>query len=179
MTTAAKISPRKRAAPKAKAAPVPPSATMVKTDATPYVHNRTGERYLARHVGLVKIGHAAPRQGWIECVMYQKEEKPSDWFCRDLATFAEQFTEARELAIVEALAKLDLARVPPRGVLEMWSRTTDQGAPILMGDITEHANAKLVGTDKRTTRVVFFDPDNRLAISGDGIWELVGDEVTV
>lgn len=158
--------------------------TRIKTDATPYVHKRTGERYLARHAGLMKIGHPKRKKGeehpgWTECVMYQKEAKPSEWFARDMPAFLEQFVEARTLAIQDACKALEMDPDMPHGVITMWAKTISAGEPVLTGDITEHTTARLVKQDATTGKVLFIDVENAFAICADGIYELDGEEVTL
>lgn len=153
------------------------NGSRIKTDGTRYVHNRTREVYLARHAGLMKIGHHGQREAWVECVMYQKAEKPSEWFARDLAAFCEQFTEERQLVIDAALTKVDRTGDMPHGRIENWF--VMPGGKRLAGDITEHDISRKVGVDAMTSELLHIDKANKFAITENSIYELVGEEVTV
>lgn len=147
----------------------------IKTDATPYVHRRTGEVYLARHAGLMKIGHHGNREAWVECVMYQKAEAPSQWFARDLAAFVEQFIERRELALQVACEQHDVdVSVAPRVGLEKWSVMGKTGR--LTGD---RVQGKTVTQDFVTEEAQAIDRQNRFALVNGVVYDLAGDEVTL
>lgn len=146
-----------------------------------YTHKRTGEIYLARHIGLLKVGHDAPRKGWVECVMYQKANKPSEWFARDLATFNEQFRETREVLIELHCQQLDIEyESAPRAVAESWSIIFQNGAHRLSCDVVSHSHgARHVGQDKVTGPIQASMAASGFVIADGTVFELVGEEVTL
>jgi len=151
----------------------------IKTDQTPYIHKRTGERYISRHIGLMKIGHTGDRNAWVQAVFYQKADNPSAWFSRDLAAFAEGFVEERELLIEKAAGDLGIDHhAAPKGRIENWF-VMPGGDDRLAGDIREHYDQRKVGTDAITSKVRHLDREHRFAITENSIYELVGDEVTL
>lgn len=146
----------------------------IKTDATPYVHRRTGEVYLARHAGLMKIGHVGEREGWTDGVMYQKAEDPSRWFCRDLNAFCEQFIERRELVLQNACVAndVDLAQAP-RLTLEKWSVSKGR----VTGDLVE--GGAVTQQDYMTEKAQVINSIERFALVDGVVYDLVGDEVVL
>jgi hypothetical protein len=144
----------------------------IKTDATPYVHVRTKGRYLARHIGLAKIGDA---KNWTECVMYQKAEAPAEWFTRSLPEFVANFVEERELQIVQACEALEIdVDHLARGTFEQWAYIESAGK--IAGDITQHSQGK-VGQDAISSEVKFIDRKAGFAITDNTIYILEGEEV--
>jgi hypothetical protein len=153
------------------------TATTIKTDSTLYRHRRTDGLYRARHIGLAKCG---PReQPWIESVFYQSADRPSQWFCRDLESFAQGFVEEREHQITVALSSLSLPSLE-RGYMANWFRGTDNGRPVIFGDLVDSEDdERTIQVDAKTETVQYVDEVHRFAITSHRVYILLGDEVAI